>query len=246
MKFDLSTFLFQIINFIVLLFILKRVLYKPVREIIEKRRGLIAKTVQDAEQTKQEALELKEKYQEEMATLKDLRTQQLEKLQKEVAEERKKLINRAEEGAAAVMEKERAVMEMEEKRLYGQLKEHAVDTACVFASHLLRDISDEQLHRATYGKLLQGLDEIASDLSGVTGKEGPLAVEVASAYPFDREELEKLQHTFESLLGRKVVIAATVDETLIAGAKIKAYDKVYNYSLSGQVDLLRTRLEETA
>jgi F-type H+-transporting ATPase subunit b len=246
MKFDLSTFLFQIINFIVLLFILKRVLYRPVREIIEKRRGLIAKTVADAEQTKQEALELKGKYQQELATLKGLRTQQLDKLQKEVAEERKKLIGRAEEDAAAVMEKERAVMEMEKKRLYGQLKEHAVDTACVFASHLLKDVSDEQLHRAAYGKLLQGLAEIASDLAGVKGKEGPLEVEVASAHPLDREELEKLQHTFESLLEKKVLITSSVDETLIAGAKIKAYDKVYNYSLSGQVDLLRMRLKETA
>ena len=38
MKFDIWTFLFQIINFVVLLFILKRILYRPVKEIIEEEK----------------------------------------------------------------------------------------------------------------------------------------------------------------------------------------------------------------
>ena len=58
MKFDIWTFLFQVINFLVLLFILKRVLYKPIREIIEKRRSLIRQRIDEAEKTKKEALEL--------------------------------------------------------------------------------------------------------------------------------------------------------------------------------------------
>jgi F-type H+-transporting ATPase subunit b len=246
MKFDLSTFLFQVINFIVLLFILKRLLYRPVREIIEKRRRLIAKTVQDAEKTKQDALELKEEYQEEIDKLKAIRVRTLEELQKEVMEERKKLITRAEEEAGTVMERERAVLEVEKKRLYEELKDRAVDTACIYASHLLRDISDEALHNAVYGKLLKGLGEIVSDLAGIKEKEGPLTMELATAYPVGGEELAELRQTLESLLERKVIITTALDETLIAGTRLKAYDRVYNYSLSGQVDLLRMRLKETA
>jgi F-type H+-transporting ATPase subunit b len=246
MKFDLTTFVFQVINFIVLLFILKRLLYKPVREIIETRRGLVAKTVQDAEKTKQDALELKEKYQNEIDTLKDVRAEAMEKLQKEVMAEKKRLIARAGEEAGAVMERERAVLDVEKKRLGEELKERAVDAACTFALHLLKDISDEQLHRALCGRLLKGLGEIASDLGDMKRGGGPLPVEFAAAYPFDRDALAELRQGLESLLSRKVAITSTVDETLIAGAKIKTCDRVYDYSLSGQVDLLRARLKETA
>ena len=88
MKFNIWTFLFQVINFVVLLFILKKLLYKPVKEIMEKRRGLIEKTIGDAERTKKEALELKEQQQQEVNRLKALQPQMIENVKKEAAEER--------------------------------------------------------------------------------------------------------------------------------------------------------------
>ena len=245
MKFDLTTFLFQIINFVVLLFILKKLLYKPVREIIEKRRKLIAITVQDAEKAKQDALELKARYQEEINKLEDLRVRTLEKVQEEVMEERKKLIGRAEEDAANVREKQTAILEAEKKRLHAELKDQAVDTVCIFASRLLKDISDQELHKTIYRRLLKGIGEIVSDLAGMKEQKEPLIVELATAYPLGGEESAQFGQTLESLLSRKVIVTTTLDETLIAGTRIKAYDKVYNYSLSGQVELLKMRLKET-
>ena len=245
MKFDLTTFLFQIINFVVLLFILKKLLYKPVREIIEKRRKLIAITVQDAEKAKQDALELKARYQEEINKLEDLRVRTLEKVQEEVMEERKKLIGRAEEDAANVREKQTVILEAEKKRLQAELKDQAVDTVCIFASRLLKDISDQELHKTIYRRLLKGIGEIVSDLAGMKEQKEPLIVELATAYPLGGEESAQFGQTLESLLSRKVIVTTTLDETLIAGTRIKAYDKVYNYSLSGQVELLKMRLKET-
>lgn len=241
MKFDLTTFIFQIINFVVLLFILKRLLYKPVREIVEKRRKLTQKTVQDAEKTRQDALELKERYQEETAKLKEVRGQMLEELQKEVMEERKKLIAKAEEEAGKVTEKEMAILAAERNRLQAEMKDQAIETACIFASRILHDISDKELHEATYRKLLKMLDQVAQDLKKTAE---PLAVELATMYPLSGEELGNFRQKLESLVSGKVAVNAVVDETLIAGAKIKAHDKVYNFSLSGQIDLLRTTLKK--
>ena len=95
MKFNVWTLLFQIINFVVLLYILRRILYKPVREIIEKRRALIAKTVEDAEKTKKEALALKEKHQKELNKLKELQSKMLEQTREEALKDRNKLLSEA-------------------------------------------------------------------------------------------------------------------------------------------------------
>jgi F-type H+-transporting ATPase subunit b len=245
MKFDIWTFLFQIINFVVLLFILKRLLYKPIREIMEKRRGIIEKNVEDAEKTKMEAQELKRKYQEEMDKLKDVRILAFEKLQEEVEVERKKLMGRAEEEAGKIIEKERAIFDTEKKRLETELKDKAIDTICVFASRLLRDISDEELHSAVYRKLLKEVERITSDITKIEKKDEPLAIEIITAYELSEEELKGLQKTMESLISRKVDINQTIDKNLIAGIRIKAYDMVYDFSLSGQIDSLKLRLKET-
>ena len=136
-------------------------------------------------------------------------------------------------------------MNDEKKRLYAELKDNAVDTVCIFASRLLKDISDEELHKTIYRKLLKGIGEIVSDLAGMKEQKEPLVVELATAYHLGGEESAQFRRTLESLLSRKVIVTTTLDETLIAGARIKAYDKVYNYSLSGQVELLKMKLKET-
>jgi F-type H+-transporting ATPase subunit b len=140
MKFDIWTFLFQIINFVVLLFILKRLLYKPIRDIMEKRRGLIEKTVEDAEKAKRGALELKEKHQEELNKIKESKMQALEKMQNEIEEEKKKLIMEAENEAKKVIEKEKAIFDTEKRKLETELKDNAIDNVSVLASNLLKDI----------------------------------------------------------------------------------------------------------
>lgn len=45
MKLNLTTFIFQIINFVLLAYILHRVLYKPIRAIMEKRKRLVMEDV---------------------------------------------------------------------------------------------------------------------------------------------------------------------------------------------------------
>ena len=90
MKFDIWTFTFQIINFVVLLFILKRLLYKPIREILRKRRELVEKIIEDAEKTKKEALELKAEHLREMDRFGELRARMVEEMNVEVLEEKKR------------------------------------------------------------------------------------------------------------------------------------------------------------
>lgn len=245
MKFDIWTFLFQIINFLVLLFILKRLLYKPIRDIMEKRRGLIEKTVEEAERVKKEALELKEKHQEELNKIKELRMQALEKMQNEIEEEKKKLIMEAEKEAKKIIEKEKAIFDTEKRRLETELEDEAIETVSIFASNLLRDISDEELHKGVYRKLLNELGGIASDITKIKGKDETVTIDLFTAYPLNGEDLRKFQDTIESLIPKKVTINTTVDKSLIAGLRIKVYDMVYDSSLSGQIEALKLRLKET-
>jgi len=245
MKFNIWTFLFQIINFLVLLFILKRVLYKPIREIIEKRRSLIRQRIEEAEKTKKEAMELKENYQHDMYKLHELKSRMLEKMNEEVEQERKKLIDRAEEEAARIIEKERAVFDTEKARHEAGLKDKAIDAVTLFAANLLKGVSDENLHKAIYEKLFMELRGIASHMPEIKEKDRPLTIDLITAYPLSEAEIKKFRDAIESLLSQSVLFNTIIDSSLIAGIKIKAHDMVYDLSLSGQIKKLALKLKET-
>ena len=244
MKFNIWTFFFQIVNFVVLLFILKRLLYKPVKEIMEKRKGLIEKTIEDAEKEKKEALELKERHQEEMNKLKDLQITMIEKMKNEVGEEKKRLLTEAEKEATRTIEEERAVFETEKKRDEAKLKEMVIQTVSVFATNLLKDISDEELHKSIYRRVFNNLEEIASTIQAGDGESA--TIDLISAYPLREEELLELQRVLEAHLLKRVSVNTSVDKNLIAGVKIKVHDMVYDSSLSGQINSLTFRLKEKA
>lgn len=51
----------QVVNFLILLFILKKFLYKPILKVLEKRKELIVKTLKNADESERILLETNEK-----------------------------------------------------------------------------------------------------------------------------------------------------------------------------------------
>lgn len=244
MKFNIWTFLFQIINFVVLLFILKRLLYKPVRQILEKRREFIRETVENAEKTKEEAQELKERREKEMRELDELKVRMLDEMRGAVLEEKKKLLIEAEREAASRIEKAMALFETEKAGFESGLKARAVETVTVFSANLLRDIADKELHLALWRKLLDEAGVISREIAERGVREETVTIELYSAYPLAAEEIDALRSVMERRLSRQVTINPSVDGTLLAGAKLRTWDMVYDSSLAGQVNAFGLRLKE--
>ncbi|HTY20846.1 MAG TPA: F0F1 ATP synthase subunit delta [Geobacteraceae bacterium] len=243
MKFNIWTFLFQIINFVVLLYILKRLLYKPVRNILEKRRDLIRETVENAEKTKEEALELKERHQEELRQLDEQKIRMLDDMRAEVLEEKRRLLAEAAMEADARVEKGVALFETEKAGFESRLKENAVDTVTLFSANLLRDIADEELHRALWRSFLTELAKISREIAERGIREENVTIELFSAYPLEGKDIDSLRSAMESRLSRQVTIKPTVDRTLLAGVKLRTWDMVYDSSLAGQVNEFGARLK---
>jgi F-type H+-transporting ATPase subunit b len=80
MKLSLTTFIFQIINFVLLAYILHRVLYKPIRGIMEKRKRLVMEDIDRALRMKDDAIAIKERYGQLTAEAEVLRKKVMEKL----------------------------------------------------------------------------------------------------------------------------------------------------------------------
>ena len=96
MEFSWVTFLLEAINFLVLVWLLKRLFYAPVKRTIAKRQAAIEQTLQDAKEARREADELKSRYD---GRLRDWETEKLEKreeLAKELSAERERRMHELE------------------------------------------------------------------------------------------------------------------------------------------------------
>jgi len=102
-----STFVLEIINFLVLVWILKRFFYKPVLEIIARRQAGIEKTRRDAETLHAEAEKLREQFQGRLADWSKERQQAREALAREIEMERSRKLADMQSGLEQEKEKAR-------------------------------------------------------------------------------------------------------------------------------------------
>ena len=61
-----TTMLWQLVNFFVLLFLLRKFLYSPIKEMLDKRAAQINGDLDDAEARREEAEELKAEYEQKL------------------------------------------------------------------------------------------------------------------------------------------------------------------------------------
>ena len=104
------TFIAQICNLFIQMYLIKRFLFKPINEMLEKRRAAADAEITDAEAAKKEANAIKEEYEQNMQEAKAKANEILEKIVKEASEQAAALKNKAEKEIA--QEKKKAVNEV--------------------------------------------------------------------------------------------------------------------------------------
>jgi F-type H+-transporting ATPase subunit b len=244
MKFNIWTFIFQLINFVVLLLVLRRLLYRPVKEIMEKRRAAVRKTLEDAEKTKQEASALKEEYEIKKTEMDRLRGDVLDKAEEEADIRRKEILRKAEEEAKVIFQKERARLDFEKNKIESRLKENIVDTSLSYAASILSDLSDVNLHNRILEKLTGSVPDIVKEVKDLNIPADGLTIEIASAYPLPDSLTERLLEEFKPVYHGRVSVKAVVEPGLISGAVVRVLDMVYDASLKGQLQAFGEKLRK--
>ena len=100
---DLRTFIFTVINVLVLVFFLYRFLFKPVREILAARQNELDNSYREAEEANQKANALKKQYEDTMAQVDAERQEKLEKTRLQATSEYDEIIGNAREKATKII-----------------------------------------------------------------------------------------------------------------------------------------------
>ena len=116
---ELTNIIFTVINLLILYYFLHRFLFKPVREVLEKRRGEIDSSYKDAEEAKRQA----EKYETSMNGVEAERREQLEKTKLEASQEYDEIIGNARQKAERILSDAKLEAEKEAKARQHEMQE---------------------------------------------------------------------------------------------------------------------------
>jgi F-type H+-transporting ATPase subunit b len=142
-----KSLIIQMLNFVILLVVLHRVLYKPFVAKMNERTDAIKKSLEEAQAARAEAA----RQQEENAARQRAALQEAaairESALKEAAEEARKQIASAQAQAKKLVDDTRAQMDAEVRRAREELRREVADLATAVAEKLVRKSLREDDHR---------------------------------------------------------------------------------------------------
>lgn len=245
MGFNLTTFLFEIVNFIVLVWIMQRLLYKPLQRAIAKRNAAIQAREDAADQRMQQAEQTLVTYQHERGELDGLRTQTIRDATEQASEERARILELAREDAAAEHARAQRMLEAEREAALAWVREELVARSAEVAGRILSQLAPEALEPALLDQLLAELDRQSGILAREISDHGATPeVEVTFATMPGDEGISRLRSKLENALGQTPRLALREDETLGAGLVLRVGSQVLDASMSGQLEAFRDTVRE--
>ena len=137
----------QAINFLILLFILKRLLYKPFLAKMNERTQAIQKSLDEAQAARAEAARQQEENETRLraahAEAAAIRAQAM----KEASEEQKRLVDAARAESQRLVESAKAQMDADVRRAREELRREVADLATAVAEKLVRRSLRDEDHR---------------------------------------------------------------------------------------------------
>ena len=150
-----------LLNVCLLAFILSKLLYKPVLQILHDRRARILGEMQTAQKNKEEALELKAEYEQIMKNVAEEKQQILDGARKQALERTQEQLAEARVEAEAVKARAQKEISLEQERAKSELKQTVIDVSSLMAGKFLSKAIDADTHDELFNEVMAELEEIA-------------------------------------------------------------------------------------
>jgi F-type H+-transporting ATPase subunit b len=218
-----STFVLEILNFLILVWILKRFLYKPVLDVIARRRANIEKTLADAQALHAEAEKLQEQYESRLSDWNKEKQQARESLAQELEAERVRKIAELQSSLVHEKEKIKVTEERHQRDARQKIEETALIQGARFATHLLEQASGPDTEIRLVELVITELGQLSAEsVAAVQNSFGkrPEAIEVRSAFPLPSDLAQRLTQALTTITSSDIPLRFEQDSKLLAGLQI--------------------------
>lgn len=247
MLIDWFTVTAQVINFLVLVYLLKRFLYGPIIKAMDEREKKIALRLEEAQKKKDEAWQEVERYQEKNRDLDSRREKLLSEIREEAGAGRKQLINKARNQVDALQANWYEAIQREKEAFFRELRQRAGRYTCAVAGRALNDLASADLEHQiirVFIERLRGLDEqewVALEAS--IRKSGP-RIDLRSAFKIPQQMAEEIGEILRDRGCDPVDLQLEISSDVICGIELKVHGRKIAWSLEDYLQTLEESLAE--
>src|SRR6185312_4506540 len=241
----LATFLFQIVNFLVLVGVLRYWLYRPVQAMIARRQQAVDAPLAEAAAERAKASALRADVEREHLAAAGERDQFLLEAGRDAEARRDQVLADARRAADDLVEAGREALDRERTDAESKLRGQAAALSVGLATRLLAmsgpaGATDRLLDDAL--DAVESMDGAARD--GIGRATGPARIQVVTAVPVEPARRDAIGARLRRILGDALEVTFAEDPTLVAGAEIHLPTAVVRQSWREQLALAQKELTD--
>lgn len=238
MTLDWSTLLLEVINFLVLLWLLKRFFYQPLLTALDRRRQALDTIRDEAQRLHDEALDLKGEYEQRLSAWDEERSGLRGELQRQIEQERAQLLAEARRDANDEGERMRVATERQLAEQSTCQELQALELGSAFATRLLERLADPHLEQRLVELLIEELPTIAREPFRSSPGVRPIdEITVTSAFPLEPLLVEQLNDALAALVGNAPQFHYEVEPALVAGLRVSLDGRVLHANIADELKL---------
>ena len=257
MLIDWFTVVAQALNFLILVWLLKRFLYKPILDAIDAREKRIATELADADAKKAEARQGRDEFKRKNEEFEQQRAALLNKAEDEATAERQQLLDEARKESNTLRTKWQEALRSEHQSLSEELGRRTREEVFAIARKTLTELATTSLEEQMTDVFIRRLRELSSvekdRLKGTFEAASAPAI-VRSAFDLPAAQRGAVQNVVKEVLAIKTQVQFETAPDLLSGIELTANGHKVAWSIGDYLaslkksvdDLLKERPKPTA
>ncbi|WP_341326776.1 F0F1 ATP synthase subunit B [Methylotuvimicrobium sp. KM2] len=236
MLIDWFTVFAQLVNFLILMALLKRFLYKPVMQALKDREAKIAQQLEEAREIKAAAERERIEYVEKIERFERQRDGLLKQVHDDAAHEREKLIKAARTESDELRSAWQQALKNEQNRLHRELMRNTREEVFAISRKTLADLASVSLEQRICEAFLQRLhtlDDSEKNRLSDAIQASPDPIRVRSTFALMPEQQSAIKQAVSDVFKVNATIEFDVDADQISGIELSANGRKLSWNIAG-------------
>ena len=237
----------QALNFLILVWLMKRYLYKPIRHAIDEREKRIATELANADAKKAEAQKEHVEFQRKNAEFDQQRAALLSKATEEAQAERQRLLDEARKAAIALSSKRQEALRNEEHNLHQAISSRTQREVFAITRKALTDLATTSLEERlgeVFTRRLREMDGKVKQSLGAALKVASDPALVRSTFDLPAEQRAAIQNALNETFSAEIHVRFETAPELISGIELTTNGQKVAWSIEDYLASLEKGVAE--
>ena len=235
----------QVVNFVILVWLMKHFLYKPILNAIDAREKRIASELADANAKRTEAEKERADFENKNKAFDDQRSALLSKATGDAKAEGAQLLDKARKDADSLRDTQAAALKTDHARMGGQITRMATEEVFGIARKALADLATVSLEERIGEVFTRRLHEMSGkdkDVLAAALKASSEPAVVRSAFAMPTDQQAAIQNALNETFSAVVRIRFETTKEAICGIELSANGQKVGWSIATYISALDEKI----